>query len=84
MALTVKQVGAGIAHLPPLAPVEVPRNRYATVPPGNVRVIPVDRDADAVEAIIDGVCLPTGHDLAKLNGIRDPTRLSRGQRVRLS
>jgi hypothetical protein len=27
MALTVKQVGAGIAHLPPLAPVEVPRNR---------------------------------------------------------
>jgi hypothetical protein len=32
MALTVKQVGAGVAHLPPLAPVEVPRSGVANNP----------------------------------------------------
>jgi hypothetical protein len=52
--------GATVAHLPAAKPPEVSPNRYAPVPTGICRLIPVADGFTAVEAIVDGVCIPTG------------------------
>lgn len=41
-------------------PPPVSRNRYAQVPLGLCRIIPVDDGFTPVEAFLDGVCIPTG------------------------
>lgn len=60
MATAQKVPGSAVAHLPAATPPPVSPNRYADVPLGLCRIIPVDPGFTPVEAIVDGVCTPTG------------------------